>query len=124
MVLLGVAVVPAIQALRAGIIGVNVHADLASGYFRLTSRVEELLAERFDDLEAAATAAGGPTVPSSYSDAPGTPDRLLVYLSAYDGDNADADDDAFTGGDQDLLWIRVEAEETVQALQTVTARGY
>ena len=54
----------------------------------------------------------------------GLPGRLVVYLSPYDGDNADADDDPYTGTDPDLLWIGVEIEGSVHQLQTVRARGY
>jgi prepilin-type N-terminal cleavage/methylation domain-containing protein len=124
MVLLGIVLVPAIRALQTGVTGANVHSDLASNQFLLTSRMEEVLAEPFGDLESAAIAAGGPLTASSYSDAAGPPGRLLVYLAAYDGDNADADDDPFTGADPDLMWIRVEVEGTVHTLQTITARGY
>ena len=52
------------------------------------------------------------------------PGRLLVYLSLYDGDNADADDNPFTGTDPDLLWIRIDVEDTVHTLETITANGY
>jgi prepilin-type N-terminal cleavage/methylation domain-containing protein len=121
--LLSVVLVPAIRALQTSVVGANVHNDLAIEHFRLTSRLEELLAEPFSLLEAAALSAGGPTVASSYSEAAGPPSRLLVYLGFYDGDNADADDDPFTGTEQDLLWIRIEAEGTVHALQTITALG-
>ena len=124
MVLLAVVLVPAISALQTGVVGADVHADIASGHFRLTSRLEELLAEPFADLSDAAIAAGSPTTPSSYSDPAGPPGRLLVYLSLYDGDNADADDNPFTGTDADLLWIRVDVEDTVHTLETVTARGF
>jgi len=86
--------------------------------------MEELLAEPFSALEAAAVAAGAPTVETSYSEPAGPPGRLIVYLSLYDGDNADADDDPFTGTDPGLLWIRVEAEDTVHELQTVRAQGF
>lgn len=121
--LLAVLLVPAISALQTGVTGSSVHADLAADHYRLTARLEELLAEPFANLEAAANAAGSPTVVTSYSDASG-PGRLLVYLSAYDGDNADADDDPFTGTDAGLIWIRVAAEGTVHELQTVRAVGY
>ena len=124
MSLLAIVLVPAIRALHTGIIGANVHNDVASSHFRLTARVEELLVEPFADLEDAAIAAGGPTVPSTYSDAAGPPDRLLVFLSHYDGDNADADDDPFTGTDPGLLWIRVSIENTAYGLETVTASGF
>jgi len=121
--LLTVLLVPAMRALHTGTIGARIHGELAADQFRLTSRMEELLAEPFDDLEAAAIAAGAPTVATSYSDGAGPPGRLLVYLSLYDGDNADADDDPFTGADAGLLWIQVQAENTVHGLQTVRAQG-
>lgn len=122
MVLLTVLLVPAINALQTSVTGANVHSELATDRFRLTSRLEELLAEPFGDLVDAA--AGGPGNPSSYSDPAGLPGRLLVYLSLYDGDNTDADDDPFTGTDAGLMWIRVEAEDTVHSLQTIRAQGF
>lgn len=124
IVLLAIILVPAISALQTATIGSNVHTDLASNHYRLTSRLEELLAEPFESLSDAALAAGGPLVPSSYSDPAGPPGRFLVYLSLYDGDNADTDSDPFTGTDPDLLWIHVEVEGTAFELQTITARGY
>ena len=124
MVLLTILLVPAMRALQTSVTGANVHSELATDQFRLTSRMEELLAEPFGDLEAAAIAAGTPTVETSYSDTTGPPGRLLVYLSSYDGDNADADDNPFTGTDDGLLWLQVEAENTVHSLQTIRARGY
>lgn len=124
MTLLVILLVPAMRALQTGVTGAEVHSDLANDQFRLTSRMEELLAEPFGDLEDAALAAGGPAVASSYSEVAGPPGRLIVYLSLYDGDNADADDNPFTGTDAGLLWIQVEAEDTVHSLQTIRARGF
>ncbi len=124
MVLLTVLLVPAMRALQTSVTGSNVHSELTDNHFRLTSRLEELLAEPFGDLETAAVAAGGPGIETSYSDAAGPPGRLVVYLSFYDGDNADADEDPFTGTDDGLLWVRVAAENTVHSLQTVRARGF
>lgn len=124
VLLLAVVLVPAMRALQTGVVGANVHGDIASGHYRLTSRLEELLTEPFADLSDAAIAAGSPTSPSSYSEPAGPPGRLFVYLSLYDGDNADADDDPFTGTEADLLWIRVEIEGSVYDLQTVRARGF
>ena len=123
IVLLAILLVPAISALQTGIIGTAVHSDVTDSHYRLASRVEDLMAEPFAQLSDAALAAGSATTPSSYSDAAGPPARLLVYLSLYDGDNADADDDPFTGTDSDLLWLRVEIEDSVFSLQTVRARG-
>lgn len=124
VILLAIVLVPAMRAIQTGIIGAEVHSEIASGHHQLTSRLEELLAEPFADLSDAAIAAGAPTVPSSYSDPTGPPGRLLVYLSLYDGDNADTDNDPFTGTDADLLWIRVDIEGSVHTLETITARGY
>ncbi|MDH3589122.1 MAG: prepilin-type N-terminal cleavage/methylation domain-containing protein [Gammaproteobacteria bacterium] len=124
IVLLSVLLVPAIQALRTGVTGTGIHADVAAAHYRVTSRLEELLAEPFSELVDAAMAAGAPTVLSSYSDAAGPPGRMLVYLSLYDGDNADADGNPFTGVDPDLLWIRVDIEGSVHTLQTIRASGY
>ena len=123
-VLLSVLLLPAISALQTSAVGADVHADIASGHYQITSRVEELLAEPFSDLSDAAIAAGSSTTPSSYSDPVGPPGRLLVYLSLYDGDNADTDDNPFTGTDAGLLWIRIDIEGSVHTLQTVTARGF
>lgn len=124
MVLLTVLLVPAIQALQTSVTGANVHSEIAVDQSRLTTRMEELLAEPFGDLEAAAVAAGGPGVSTSYSDPSGPAGRLIVYLSPYDGDNADVDDDPFSGTDDGLLWIRVEVEDTTLSLQTLRAQGY
>ncbi|MGB5335125.1 MAG: type II secretion system protein [Woeseiaceae bacterium] len=124
VMLLLIILVPAMEAIRTSVTGAAVHSELASSQFRLTSRMEELLAEPFGDLEAAAIAAGSASVASSYSEAAGPPGRLIVYLSPYDGDNADLDKDPFTGTDPGLLWIEVEAEGTVHRLRTVRAEGY
>ena len=121
MVLLTILLVPAMRALQTSVTGAEVHSDLATDQFRLRSRMEELLAEPFGELEAAA---GGPGVVTSYSEAAGAPGRLIVYLSLYDGDNADTDDNPFTGTDAGLLWIQVEAEDTVHSLQTIRAQGF
>lgn len=124
MALLAVLLLPAMKALQTGIVGADVHNELAVDQSRLTSRMEELLVEPFTDLEAAASAAGGTTVPSGYSDAVGPPGRMMVFLSRYDGDNADADNDPFTGTDDGILWIRVAIDGTVVSLETVKARGF
>ncbi len=124
VVLLAVLLVPAISALQTGIVGAQVHADVSTSHYRLTSQVEALLADPFADLLDAAIAAGGPGTPTSYSELAGSPGRLVVYLSPYDGDNADSDDDPFTGTEPGLLWIRVEIEDSVHAVETVRARGH
>lgn len=122
MLLIVASLVPLAGALQTGLDGAGVHAEQVASHYEIAGKMEELLAKPFDSLDSAATAAGAPTVPTSYSDAPGTEPRQLVYLSRYDGDNADADNDPFTGVDDDLLWVRVETEETLLALETLTSR--
>jgi prepilin-type N-terminal cleavage/methylation domain-containing protein len=121
--LLAIVIVPAVRALQTSIVGANVHSDVTGVHYQLTSRMEQLLAEPFANLDAAVVAAGNPTTPSSYSEAPGTPGRLLVYLGFYDGDNADGDGVPSTGTDPDLIWIRVESEGSPHGIETITARG-
>lgn len=124
IVLLTVLLVPAMRALQTGVVGVQVHGDITASSFRISARLEELLAEPFADLSQAAITAGSPSTPSSYSEPAGTPGRLVVYLSLFDGDNLDADNDPFTGTDPDLIWVHVAIENSVHSLQTVRASGY
>jgi hypothetical protein len=75
-----------------------------------------VLAQPFGYLDEAARVAASPTVPSSYSDSvPLADGRVLtrrVYLSRYDGDNADGNNNMFDGTDEGLLWLRVEIAES------------
>ena len=48
--------------------------------------------------------------------------QVVVFLFGYDGDNADADDDSFTGVDDGLMWVRVEIENSAQNFETITRR--
>ena len=118
MTLLAILLVPAVSALHAGLHGSTVHGDIARDHYRLLSRMESVLAESFADLEAAVA---GPNVPSSYSDAAGPADRIVVFIAGYDADDADGDGDPFTGPDSDILWIRVAVDGSVQALESLTS---
>ena len=120
--LVAVTLVPMLEALPGGLQASRVHQDAAARAARAASRMEEILSEGFGALDAAALAAGGPAVPSSYSDPPGTTDRRLVFLSRYDGDDADADGNGFTGVDEGLIWVRVGIEGAGHAVDTLVAR--
>lgn len=118
VVILLIALPPAMNALQAGSNASRISSHSASLALRLSSQMEEILAQPFGALEAAAA---GNATPSAYSDDPGTEDRRLVYLSAWDIDNADADDNGFTGTDPDVLWVRVEIENApLFVLETLT----
>lgn len=123
-VLVAMSLVPALEALQTGILGSRIYRDAVEQHHHLQARLEKVLAEPMVALEAAALAAGSPTVLSSYSEPPGTDRRLLVYLSRYDGDNADGDGNPFTGTDAGLLWVRVEIENTPHSIESLISRTY
>ena len=134
MVLIAVALVPALEALRTGMLGTEIVQSSTSQHYAVTARMEEMLGEQHGALVAAAALAGHPMTPSSYSDPVGIPDRRLVYVALYDADNLDGDGDVFTvldpnlDGDSDpytgftgLVWVRVELEGSVTAFESLSA---
>lgn len=121
-VLIVVALVPAIDALRPAVQGSGIHQSETALHFHLTAALENLLARPFGELDSEAQALGDPTVSSAlFSDTAGSTNRRLVFLSRYDADNADGDNDFFTGTDEDLIWLRVEVENTSLALETLVS---
>ncbi|MGI9262644.1 MAG: pilus assembly FimT family protein [Woeseiaceae bacterium] len=122
MALLAIMLAPMIDALRTASVSTDIHEQDAVQHAHLTAMLEGVLSESFGSLDAAATMAGSESIATSYSDLPGASDRRLVYLSLYDGDNADADNNPFSGTDPGLMWIRVEIEDTVQAVETLVSQ--
>jgi type II secretory pathway pseudopilin PulG len=118
---LAVALIPALDSLQTAFTSAAVHEQLRGRQQQLANRMEMLAAEPFSSLDQAAQAAGGETVASSHSDPVG-PDRVLVFLSRYDGDNDDGDDDPFSGTEEGLIWVRVAMENTPHELITLVAR--
>ena len=110
---------PMMDALRTAAPGAGGYEDAAIQNLHLTAMLEDVLAEPFSLLEAAAAAAGSETVATSYSDLAGATNRRLVYLSLYDGDNADSDNDPFSGVDPGLMWVRTEIEGTLMSVETL-----
>ena len=100
--LIAILLVPALKALQAGIQGSDIHREGTIDHYYLAGRFEEVLAQSYTNLLAEANAVGDETVPTSYSDAAGDPNRRLVFLSAYDVLDSDADGNPFTGGDGSL----------------------
>lgn len=121
--LIVVTLLPAIEALYPAVAGAGYHGTRVEDHYQLAGRLEELLVEPFADLDAAATAAGNETTPTTYSDtvthADGRQITRNVFLSRYDSDNADADNNPFTDTEDDLLWIRVEIAGTTDGLETL-----
>jgi len=119
--LIAIMLVPALDAMQSGIQGSAIHTQLAQNQYRMISKMEQTLALPFDELLQQADLIADSTVliPPPFSDAVGTESRRLVFLARYDGDDADADDDPFTGTDTGLLWVRVTIENSPRALETV-----
>ncbi|MEM7280760.1 MAG: type II secretion system protein [Pseudomonadota bacterium] len=111
LILLSLVIAPALLSLQSAVDTANRDIDLTEQDFVLQARMESVLAESYNTLLAEAL---GPSTPSSYSDAQGTPNRVTIYVAGYDLDNADADGDRFTGIDDGVLWIRAEIEDTGQ----------
>ena len=111
-VLIAVTLVPAMEAFLPGASGVVFTESLVEDRYQLTAKLEDVLAAPFPDIDSAATAAGSPTVASSYSDvviySGGRQITRNVFLSRYDGDNADTNNNPFDGVDAGLIWVRVE----------------
>ena len=119
-VLIMISIVPALEALQTAILASSVHQSERGRHRWLSDKMEEVLAQPFDDLAFQEADAGGD--PTIYSDAQASPDRRLVYLSRYDGDNADGDDDPLTDTDDGLLWVGVEIKATSHAVESLVAR--
>lgn len=119
--ILAASLVPALDALKAGLDGMRIHEDLARERHHLMSKLEEVLADPFLTLSAVASASPSPTTPTPYSDPVAAADRRLVYVFRYDGDDADGDGDPFTGVDSGLVWVRVAVQGTPHAIETLTS---
>ena len=119
--LIAISLVPALEALSTGSKGHTFQAAHAEDHYQLAAKLEEVLAVPFSYLDAVAIATASPEVATTYSDSVTLGDgRVLtrrVFLSRYDGDNADGNNNGFDGTDEGLLWVRVEIEESGLALE-------
>lgn len=106
--LLSVSLVPAVNALRVSVLTTAANKVMQQEHFQLQRKLNFVLAQRFSDLHKRAGV--HTTHDLVLSDPVGTEGQALVYLSRFDADNADGDDDPFTGKDPFLLWVRVELE--------------
>lgn len=125
VVLIAIVLVPAMDALMPGIQGSGIHQTRSEDHYQLLAKFEETLAEPFASLDDAAIAAGNPTTPSTYSDVFTYPNgrqiRRNIFISRYDGDNADADNDPYTGTDDGLLWVQGIIAGSSLRIETLTS---
>ncbi len=117
---LTVALLPALDALRAGMLSADVDESITAAYVRLRDKTELVLAQPFYALALEETNAAG--APSAYSDAVTTPGRRLVYLYRHDGDDADGDADPATGTDAGILRLRVVIDQTHHSVETLVSQ--
>ncbi len=111
--IIAVSLLPAMEALNASMNSSQLSAALQKQNFLLLDKYEEVLAQSFDVLDAEAESLVSETTPSAaFSDPAGVPNRRLVYLQRYDADNADNDNDPFTGGDPGLCWVRIVVSDS------------
>ena len=126
-----IALAPAMQALQSGIQGAGIHQQTTQQYYALLARMENLMAESYGNLLAAAQSAGNAATASSYSDPAGQNNRIMVYLALYDADadpfiiadsNSDGDNNIYTGATADLLWLKVQLENSPYAFEGLKNR--
>ncbi len=124
VLLLGILLVPAMQALNAGISGNAATSGVASRQMAIRSKMEDLLSKPFGTLYAQTYLGGGNTttsISSTYSDAPGTANRRVVVFYRFD-----ATTNVLSANDTGLLYINVyfEDEGSATGLQTLMGRWW
>ena len=120
-ILIAIALVPMMNSLQAGLQGTSLFQKKSQAHHVLIGNLEQVLAEPFNDLDSAATAAGTYTSPTTYSDlAASIP--FNVFIWRYDVNNADSDNNEFTGGEEDLLWVKVSLVDSGQSIETLISK--
>lgn len=122
VVLLGILLVPALQALNTAISGST--GNLSARQLALRSKTEEVLSRPFSALDAETQPPGTNTttsVSATFSDAAGATDRRVVVLYRYD-----AATNALSPTDKGLLYVSVyyEADGSAHALNTLAGRWW
>lgn len=133
--LMTIALVPAINALNAGLSAASINVTISQEHYEAVSAMEQILAEPFSTLVSAAAGAGNETTATTYSTTLTSGVALNVFIALYDAENADSDDDPFTVPDPNLdgdnnvysnydgvLWIRVAPAGSITQLDTLTTR--
>ena len=117
VVIVAVCLAPATDALREGLRAAGMQSAHTVNQQRLKTRIEEVLANNYATLDAAAMAAGNSPAATvaAYTDAAGSADRLLATLYRYDGSAA-------TASDTGLLWVKAAIEGSNLQLDTLKSR--
>lgn len=122
VLLLLILLVPAMEALTAGISGNS--SAMAARQLNLRNKMEEVLSKPFGKLYAETYLTGGNTltsISSHFSDAAGASGRRVVVFYRYD-----AASNSLSANDTGLLFVSVfyEADGSVNALNTLVGRWW
>ena len=121
VLLLGILLVPALQALNTAISGST--SNLAAQQLMLRSKMEEVLSQPYSALKAENTLVGNTTtsVSTKFSDGSGAANRRIVVLYRFD-----AATNALSGNDTGLVQVNVyyEADGSANALNTLAGRWW
>ena len=129
--ILSIAIVPAMEALQSGIQGTSIHQQTTIQHYALVARMESVMAESYSTLLTSAETSSNASTPSNLSDPAGQVNRVIVYLSLYDADtdpfivtdaNTDGDNNSYTGDSSNLLWLKVELENSAYAFESLRQR--
>jgi hypothetical protein len=121
VLLLGILLVPALQALNMAISGST--SNLAARQLMLRSKMEEVLSQPYSALKAENTLVGNTTtsVSTKFSDGPSATDRRVVVLFRFD-----AASNVLSSNDTGLLYVNVyyAADGSANALNTLAGRWW
>ena len=123
--LIAISLVPALEALSMGGRGHDLQTVYTEDHYYLVAKLDEVLVEPFSRLDEEASATDNHAIATTYSDSVTLSDgRVLsrhVFLSRYDGDYADGNNNVFDGVDDGLIWIRVEIDESGLDMERLTS---
>ncbi|MFK8017947.1 MAG: type II secretion system protein [Gammaproteobacteria bacterium] len=118
IVLISLIALPTAQSIQSALTSARQSIDDANHRFALQSLLETTLV---DDFASLSSRAGGSTTPAA-SSALADGETLDLYIASWDIDNADGDDDPFSGADDEVLWVRVQLRGTRLTLSTLVTR--
>ena len=120
LVLIVIALVPALNALQTDIRGAPALVSIAARDALLRAKMEEVLAKPFDTVNAETFLSGGNTTTSistALSDAAGPDRRIVILYRTEDGKEA-------SGNDTGLVRVRVAFEAGDTALETLKSKWF
>lgn len=119
LVLVVMALVPALEALRSGVRGSQILGTIATRDALLRAKMEEVMAKPFDTLYAETYLSGGNTttsVSTALSDATGAERRIVILYRT--------DATAPSSSDTGLVRVRVAYEAGGTALETLKSKWF